>query len=98
MNQHIIKREIKLDSIILFHQGLHNMLLLGQMLAMVNIYVQELEPGMQRNNFVQHTLYEVIRYSDWLLTQIDDADIKKSSANFYDWSFGVNSTINDKNT
>ncbi len=36
-------------------------------------------------------------YSDWLLTQIDDADIKKSSANFYDWSFGVNSTINDKN-
>jgi hypothetical protein len=36
-------------------------------------------------------------YSDWILKQIRNKDIKKSSAFFYDGSFSVNAEINDKN-
>lgn len=36
-------------------------------------------------------------YSDWLLKRIDNLDINKSKAFFYDASLGVNSEINDKN-
>jgi hypothetical protein len=36
-------------------------------------------------------------YSDWILKQIKNKDIKNSSAFFYDGSFSVNAEINDKN-
>ena len=36
-------------------------------------------------------------YSDWILKKINDADIRKSSAFFYDGTFSVNAEINDKN-
>lgn len=36
-------------------------------------------------------------YSDWILKKIKDADIRKSSAFFYDGTFSVNAEINDKN-
>jgi hypothetical protein len=36
-------------------------------------------------------------YSDWILRQIKNDDIKKSRALFYDGCFSVNSEINDKN-
>jgi hypothetical protein len=36
-------------------------------------------------------------YSDWILKNIKDKDIKNSSAYFYDGSFSVNAAINDKN-
>ena len=37
-------------------------------------------------------------YSDWLLRKVKDADIRKSSASFYDGSFSVNAIVNDKNS
>ncbi len=36
-------------------------------------------------------------YSDWILKKINDPDIRKSSAFFYDGTFSVNAQINDKN-
>jgi hypothetical protein len=36
-------------------------------------------------------------YSDWILKKIKDADIRKSSAFFYDGTCSVNAEINDKN-
>ncbi|MFZ0472924.1 MAG: carboxypeptidase-like regulatory domain-containing protein [Bacteroidales bacterium] len=36
-------------------------------------------------------------YSDWILRKIEDADIRKSSAFFYDGTFSVNTEIDEKN-
>jgi hypothetical protein len=36
-------------------------------------------------------------YSDWILKKINDQDIRKSSAFFFDGTFSVNAEINDKN-